>query len=216
MARPLAAITGASSGIGLELARCCAERGFDLLIAANEPQIQQAAQELRSMGGVNVDAVEVDLATRAGVDRFCSAAGARPIDALLANAGRGLGHAFIDEDFEDVRRVIDTNITGTIYLIHKIGLGMRARRDGRILIKQARSDGGVGHAVEAGRAAPEDGEAGHRKGALARLSGYMQQGGLRCISESTSSECATSADAARFGIVDASTRLVHVHGGKRR
>lgn len=133
-ARPLAAITGASSGIGLELARCCAEHGFDLLIAANEPQIQQAAQELRSMGGVNVDVVEVDLATRAGVDRFCSAAGARPIDALLANAGRGLGHAFLDEDFEEERRVIDTNITGTIYLIHKIGLGMRARRDGRILI----------------------------------------------------------------------------------
>jgi uncharacterized protein len=132
-ARPLAAVTGASSGIGLELARCCADHGFDLLIAANEPQIQQAAQQLRAMG-TNVEAIEVDLATRGGVDRFCSAAGGRPIDALLANAGRGLGHAFLDQDFEEVRRVIDTNITGTIYLIQKIAADMRARHDGRMLI----------------------------------------------------------------------------------
>jgi len=132
-AKPLAAVTGASSGIGLELARCCAENGFDLLIAANEPQIQDAARDLRATGA-NVEAVEVDLATPKGVDRFCSAAGGRPIDALLANAGRGLGHAFLDEDFEDIRRVIDTNVTGTVYLIHKVGRDMRARRDGRILI----------------------------------------------------------------------------------
>jgi len=131
--RPLAAVTGASSGIGLELARCCADHGFDLLIGANEPEIQDAALELRAMGA-NVEAVEVDLATRGGVDRFCSAAGGRPIDALLANAGRGLGGAFLDADFEDVRRVVDTNITGTIYLLHKVGLGMRTRHDGRILI----------------------------------------------------------------------------------
>jgi short-subunit dehydrogenase len=131
--RPLAAVTGASSGIGLELARCCADHGFDLLIAANEPGIQQAAQQLRATGA-KVEAVEVDLATRGGVDRFYSAAGGRPIDALLANAGRGLGHAFLDQDFEAVRRVVDTNITGTIYLIQKIGCEMRARRDGRMLI----------------------------------------------------------------------------------
>jgi short-subunit dehydrogenase len=131
--RPLAAVTGASSGIGLELARCCADHGFDLLIAANEPGIQRAAQELRATGS-NVEAVEVDLATRGGVDRFCSAARGRPIDALLANLGRGLGHAFLDQDFEAVRRVIDTNITGTLYLIQKIGCEMRARRDGRMLI----------------------------------------------------------------------------------
>jgi uncharacterized protein len=132
-ARPLAAITGASSGIGLELARCCADHGFDLLIAANEPEIQQAADELRATGA-NVEAVEVDLATREGVDRFYAAAGSRPIDALLANAGRGLGHAFLDQDFEEVRRVIDTNVTGTVHLIRKVGADMRTRHDGRILI----------------------------------------------------------------------------------
>ncbi len=132
-ARPLAAVTGASTGIGYELARCCAEHGFDLLIAANEPAIEEAAQRLRTLGG-QVQAVDVDLATRAGVDQFCSVASARPIDALLANAGRGLGHAFLDENFEDIRRVIDTNVTGTVYLIHKVGAQMRARGRGRILI----------------------------------------------------------------------------------
>src|SRR5690606_5126749 len=59
--------------------------------------------------------------------------GDRPVDALLANAGQGLGHAFLDEDFEDVMQVIDTNITGTIYLVHKVGRDMRDRDRGRIL-----------------------------------------------------------------------------------
>ena len=54
--------------------------------------------------------------------------------ALLANAGRGLGKAFLDQDFADVRRVIDTNVTGTVYLIHKVGRDMRGRGSGRILI----------------------------------------------------------------------------------
>src|ERR1700710_1425796 len=58
----------------------------------------------------------------------------RQVDALLANAGRGLGHAFLDQDFAKARRVVDTNITGTIYLIHKVGNDMRRRNSGRILI----------------------------------------------------------------------------------
>ena len=56
------------------------------------------------------------------------------IEALLANAGRGLGHAFLDQDFEDIRRVIDTNVTGTIYSLHRVGAEMRTRGRGRILI----------------------------------------------------------------------------------
>lgn len=132
-ARPLAVVTGASSGIGYELAKLCAENGHDLVIAADEPLIHDAAQDLRARGAA-VDAVEADLATLEGVDRLVAAVGGRPVAALLANAGHGLGHAFLDQDFAAVRHVIDTNVTGTLYLIQKLGQGMRARGQGRILL----------------------------------------------------------------------------------
>jgi uncharacterized protein len=81
-----------------------------------------------------VDALQTDLATVEGVDELYSTIGNRPVDALLANAGRGLGKGFLDQDFDDVLNVVNTNITGTIYLIQKIGRDMRARERGRILI----------------------------------------------------------------------------------
>src|SRR3954447_10540266 len=90
--RPFAIVTGASTGIGLELAKCCAEDGYDLLIAADEPEINAAAEELRRFGG-EVQAVEADLATIEGVEQLLIAVDGRAVDALLANAGRGLGHA---------------------------------------------------------------------------------------------------------------------------
>jgi short-subunit dehydrogenase len=132
-ARPFAIVTGASSGIGFELAKCCAANGFDLLVAADEPAIHDAANVLRGAGAL-VDAMEVDLATTKGVETLYSAVWGRPVAALLANAGRGLGHAFLDQKFEDVRRVIDTNVTGTLYLIQLVGREMRTRGAGRILI----------------------------------------------------------------------------------
>ncbi|MBB3936112.1 SDR family NAD(P)-dependent oxidoreductase [Aureimonas phyllosphaerae] len=131
--RPLAVVTGASTGIGLELARLCARNGFDLVVAADEPQIRNAAEELRALGA-RVDAVEVDLATREGVAALCEALHGRPVEALLANAGRGLGQAFLDQDFDAARRVVDTNITGTIEVIHRIGRDMRAAGRGHILL----------------------------------------------------------------------------------
>ncbi|MBV8857480.1 MAG: SDR family NAD(P)-dependent oxidoreductase [Acidobacteria bacterium] len=130
--RPLALVTGASSGIGYELAKLCAENGFDLVVAADRP-LDEAAQAFRSLGA-QVDAVETDLATVEGVDELYGAIKGRPVDALLANAGHGLGRAFLDQDFEEARHVIDTNITGTVYLIQKVGRDMRARNKGRILI----------------------------------------------------------------------------------
>ena len=128
----LAMVTGASTGIGYELARCCAEDGFDLLIAADEPEIHQAAEEFRKLG-IQVEAIEVDLATTEGVDTLYSAANGRAVDALLANAGLGLGGAFLDQDFDEVSHIIDTNIRGTIYLAQKVGKDMRSRGEGRIL-----------------------------------------------------------------------------------
>jgi uncharacterized protein len=131
--RQLAIVTGASTGIGLELAKCCAREGFDILIAADEPEIENAAADIRKLGA-NVEAVEADLSTIQGVDKLYAAIKGRPVDALLANAGHGLGHAFLDQDFGRARHVIDTNITGTLYLIHKVGNDMRRRNAGRILI----------------------------------------------------------------------------------
>jgi short-subunit dehydrogenase len=131
--RPLAMVTGASSGIGYELARCCAQDGFDLLIASDEPQIEEAANRLRSLGR-QVEALQADLGTAQGVEKLARAAAGRDVSALLANAGHGLGSAFLEQDFSRVRHVIDTNITGTIDLIHRIGGHMKLLGKGRILI----------------------------------------------------------------------------------
>lgn len=131
--RSFAVVTGASSGIGYELAKLCAQNGFDLLIAADQPEINQAAQDFRTLG-VMVDAIQVDLATIEGVDKLYAATKGRPVEALLANAGHGLGHGFLDQDFEQIQHVINTNITGTLHLIHHVGKDMRARGQGRILI----------------------------------------------------------------------------------
>jgi uncharacterized protein len=129
--RPLAVVTGASSGIGLELARQCAQHGFDLVIAADTP-LEDAVSDLRATGA-DVEAVKVDLATRAGVDTLYNTLKDRPVDALLANAGHGLGGAFLDQDFTQVQHVINTNITGTLDLTQKVGQLMRGRGQGRIL-----------------------------------------------------------------------------------
>jgi uncharacterized protein len=131
--RPLAIVTGASSGIGRELARLCARNGFDLIVAADDPAIVDAAEEFKADGAA-VEVVLADLATLEGVDRLYAAAAGSPVEALLANAGHGLGKGFLDQDFDEARHVIDTNITGTIYLIQKVGRDMRARGQGRILI----------------------------------------------------------------------------------
>ena len=131
--RLFAIVTGASTGIGFELAKRCAQEGYDLLIAADEPEIESAATSLRSEGAT-VEALQADLATIEGVDKLYAATKGRQVDALLANAGRGLGHGFLDQDFKKARRVVDTNVTGTIYLVHKVGNDMRRRNAGKILI----------------------------------------------------------------------------------
>jgi NAD(P)-dependent dehydrogenase (short-subunit alcohol dehydrogenase family) len=133
--RPLAVVTGASTGIGLELARLCAANGFDLVIAADEMLIEDAAAEL-SGNDLQCVAVQCDLGTRDGVEELLGAIDScgRPVDALLANAGRGLGRAFLEQDIDEALRVVRTNIDGTIYLIHRVGGQMRSRHEGRILL----------------------------------------------------------------------------------
>jgi short-subunit dehydrogenase len=133
MSKPFAIVTGASAGTGLELAALCAEHGFDLLVAADRPEIHQAADRFRDLGA-DVTVVEADLSTTDGVDRLWAAAARRSVDVLLANAGHGLGRAFLDQDFKDVRHVIDTNVTGTVYLVQLVGRTMRNRGEGRILL----------------------------------------------------------------------------------
>ncbi|HEY0817813.1 MAG TPA: SDR family NAD(P)-dependent oxidoreductase [Rhizobacter sp.] len=131
--RPFAVVTGASTGIGRELALECARNGFDLLIAADQGPLEEAALELRELGAT-VETLTVDLATPAGVAALVERIGQRPVDALLANAGHGLGRAFLDQDFADIRHVINTNVSGTLDLLHQVGRRMRAQGRGRILV----------------------------------------------------------------------------------
>ena len=131
--RPLAVVTGASTGIGRELARLAAQDGHDLVIAADQGPLEQVASEFRSLGA-NVEIVEGDLATSFGIDKLMLAVGGRPIDTLIANAGHGLGHGFLDKPFNDAKHVVDTNIVGTLDLLHRVGTSMRQRGRGRILI----------------------------------------------------------------------------------
>ncbi|WP_333571556.1 SDR family NAD(P)-dependent oxidoreductase [Sphingomonas sp.] len=132
MADKFAIVTGASSGIGLELARLAAQDGYDLLVVADTPLVDAAAS-LKGEG-VDVQSVETDLSTIEGVDRLLSAAGGRRIDLLCANAGHGLGGGFLDQEVSEWRHVIDTNIVGTAYLLQKVLRQMRDAGAGKVLI----------------------------------------------------------------------------------
>jgi short-subunit dehydrogenase len=131
----LAVVTGASTGIGLELARLCAQQGYHLIIAADERLIEDAALELEATG-VSCTPVQCDLATAEGVQQLIRTIQAtdRPVDMLMANAGRSLGRAFLDQDLYEALKVIHTNIDGTVRLVYAVANGMRERGTGRILI----------------------------------------------------------------------------------
>lgn len=130
--RPLAVVTGASSGIGYHLARCAAEHGYDLVVAADTP-LADAVRDFEALGA-RVQAVQADLATTVGVQHLIQAIGERDVDALMANAGHGLGGSFLAQDLADILHVINTNIVGTVHLVQHVARGMVARARGRILI----------------------------------------------------------------------------------
>ncbi len=128
-----AVITGASTGIGFELASVAATEGYDLLVVANEALIHDAAADFCLHGG-DVSAIQADLSTVEGVDALLDATAGRPIDVLCANAGAGHGNSFLDQSFAQIRMTIDTNVTGTLYLLHRVMADMVERADGKILV----------------------------------------------------------------------------------
>jgi short-subunit dehydrogenase len=132
--RPLALVTGASSGIGRELAKQFAERGFDLIVAAEDVELDDAVEELRAMGGA-VAPVSVDLTKREDVERLVAAVrgSGRPLDAAALNAGVGVGGAFADNDLDAELNLIELNCVSTVHLAKRVVQDMVARGEGRIL-----------------------------------------------------------------------------------
>jgi short-subunit dehydrogenase len=131
--RPFAVVTGASSGIGYELARQFATHGFDLLIAAEDAGIERAGEALRRDGTIQVTAVRVDLATAEGVEQLYATID-RPVDAIAINAGRGAGGAFAtDTTLDDELNIVDLNVRSTVHLAKRVIPDMLARGSGRVL-----------------------------------------------------------------------------------
>jgi short-subunit dehydrogenase len=133
--RPLALVTGASSGIGFELAKQFADNGFDLIIAAEDDELATAKRDLEATGA-HVDAVRVDLATEAGVSELYRQVSAtvQPLAAAALNAGRGAGGAFAtDTKLQDELEIVDLNVRSTVQLAKYIVGDMVSRDAGRIL-----------------------------------------------------------------------------------
>lgn len=135
MANQLAVVTGASSGIGYNLAKVFAENGFDLVIASNDDRLEKARADFEAMG-VQVKAVEVDLATYEGVKTFWREVESmgRPVDAAAVNAGVGVGGLFAETDLDEEINLVRTNVEGTVHLTKYVVQHMVKRGQGRILI----------------------------------------------------------------------------------
>jgi short-subunit dehydrogenase len=133
--KPFAVVTGASSGIGYELAKQFAQNGFDLLIAADSEKIQGVVPDLQSLGA-NVDPVQVNLADHDGTHALIAAieATGRPVDAVAINAGVGVSGRFLETDLAAEMNMVRLNVLSTLHLTKYMAKHMAARGSGRILI----------------------------------------------------------------------------------
>src|SRR3954467_374641 len=132
--RPLAVVTGASSGIGLELARHFAAHGYDLVIAAEDAELDAAERSLAATGATVVS-VRTDLATSDGVDELFQRVQSlgRPIDSVAINAGVGVSGKFTDGALQDHLDLVQLNVTGAVHLAHLVLRQMVANHHGRVL-----------------------------------------------------------------------------------
>jgi len=133
--RQLAVVTGASSGIGYELAREFAERGYDLVITAENAAITEAAQHCERLG-VEVTAIRADLRDPTELERFAAQAqgGGRPVDVLAINAGVGVSGDFVtDTVLADDLAVVDLNVRSAVHLAKSLVPAMVTRGRGRVL-----------------------------------------------------------------------------------
>jgi uncharacterized protein len=129
---PLALVTGASRGIGLELAHLFARDGYDLVVNAEDDAVDESAAVLRTHG-TEVTPVRADLATTDGVEALYAAL-PRPVDLVALNAGVGQGGSFLDGDLAGQLRLIDLNVRGTVHLARLVLRDMAARNTGKVLI----------------------------------------------------------------------------------
>lgn len=135
MANKLAVVTGASSGIGYNLAKVFAENGYDLVIGAEGEGIVKAAADFQALG-VHVTAQQTDLATFEGCKKFWEGVEAldRKVDAIAINAGVGVGGLFVDTDLEKEINLVRVNVESTVHIAKYAARKMVAQKDGKILI----------------------------------------------------------------------------------
>jgi uncharacterized protein len=129
-----ALVTGASSGIGLELAREFAEHGYDLVVAAEDAAIHDVPNRLAEYGTA-VQPVQVDLRSPDGVQYLYQSAieGGRVLAAAALNAGIGRGDMFLKTELADDMSIVDLNVRSTVHLAKLVLRDMANRNEGKVL-----------------------------------------------------------------------------------
>src|SRR5579875_1242227 len=135
MADKFAVVTGASSGIGYNLAKVFAENGYDLIVCAEDGGIQKTASDLQPLG-VSVTPVQADLATFDGCREFWQhlERSGRTLDAIALNAGVGVGGLFAETDLQKEINIVRLNCESTVHIAKYAVQKMVKQGSGKILI----------------------------------------------------------------------------------